>query len=187
MRLASIAVFASLFAAPAIAGDLAAENLFGRDPGNNAAYACYSTTFDEAWLKAHPQQNVTKLTVFVARRTGEDAVWHTGNLELHFRDSTATYQVTADCSSEDASLNCGIDCDGGGYKMTTISTSELAIIADGYMRYYDISDAPTGARTVGFKDGDKNLTVQRTDLKNCLPLVADDEIKAKITKGDLTQ
>jgi hypothetical protein len=187
MRLASIAVFATLFAAPAMAGDLAAENLFGRDPGNNAAYACFSKTFDEAWLKAHPEQNVTKLTVFVARRSGEDGIWHTGNMQMHFRDSAATYQVSADCSSEGAALNCGIDCDGGGYKMTTISKSELGIIADGYMRYYDIAEQPTGAKTDGFKDGDKNLTVQRTDLNDCLPLVADDEIKAKIAKGDLTQ
>lgn len=186
MRLLLDALAVALLATPSLAGEIATENLFGRDPGNNAAYACFSKTFDEAWLKARPEQNVTRMIVFVARRSGEDAVWHTGNMEMHFRDSTATYQVSADCSGEGAALNCGIDCEGGGYKMTTISKSELGITVDGYMRYYDIAEQPTGAKTVGFKDGDKNLSVQRTDLKDCLPLVADDDIKAKIAKGDLT-
>ena len=73
MRLASMAILGALLAAPAMAGDLGAENMFGRDPGNDVAYACFSKTFDEAWLKAHPDQNVTKMTVFVARRSGEAA------------------------------------------------------------------------------------------------------------------
>ena len=187
MRLASMAILGSLLAAPAMAGDLGAENMFGRDPGNDVAYACFSRSFDEAWLKAHPDQNVTRMTVFVARRSGEDTVWHSGNMEMHFKDSTATYQVTADCSNEGTLFGCGIDCDGGGYQMTAISKSELGIIIDGHMRYYDIAEQPTGQKTAGFKDGDKNLTVQRTALQDCLPLVADDEIKAKIVKGDLTQ
>jgi hypothetical protein len=187
MRLASIAFLTPLLAAPAMAGDLAAENLFGRDPGHSAAYACFSRTFDEAWLKAHPEQNVADMTVFVARRSGEDAIWHTGNMQIHFRDSTATYHVTADCGGEGAVLGCGVDCDGGGYQMTAISKSELGIKIDDYLRYYDISDQPTGDKTAGFKDSDKNLVVQRTDLRDCLPLVVDEKIKAKIANGVLTQ
>ena len=187
MRVTSMATLGSLLAAPAMAGDLGAENMFGRDPGNDVAYACFSRTFDEVWLKAHPEQNVTGLTVFVARRSGEDAVWHSGNMEMHFKDSKATYQVAADCSSEGTLFSCGIDCDGGGYQMTAISKSELGVIVDGHMRYYDIAEQPTGEKTVGFKDGDKNLTVRSTVLEDCLPLIADEEIKAKIAKGDHTQ
>jgi hypothetical protein len=187
MRLASMAILASLFAAPAMAGDLGAANMFGRDPGSDIAYACFSTTFDEGWLKAHPDQNVSRITVFVARRTGEDAVWHSGNMEMHFRDSAATYQVSADCSNEGTLFSCGIDCDGGGYQMSAISKSELTVLIDGYLRYYDIAEQPSGQTTAGFKGGDKALTVHRTALQDCLPLVADDEIRAKIARGELTQ
>lgn len=99
MRLASIAFMASLLAAPAFAGDPGAERLFGRDPGEDAAYACFSKTFEADWLAAHPGQNVAELTVFVSRRTSDGTAWHDGNLELRFRDSAATYQVTAGCGA----------------------------------------------------------------------------------------
>lgn len=187
MRLISVAFLVSILAAPAMAGDLAAENLFGRDPGKNAAYACFSRVFDTAWFKAHPEQNVAKMTVFVARRNGDDTVWHSGNMEIHFRDSAATYHVTADCSGEGDVLGCGVDCDGGGYKMAVISKSELGISVDSYLRYYDIADKPSGEKTSGFKAGDTKLVLQRTDLRDCLSLIADDEIKAKVADGVLTQ
>lgn len=187
MRIALIALMVSTLSAPVLAGDLGTENLYGRDPGNSAAYACFTKTFDAAWLQAHPDQNVAKLTVFVARRTGEDMVWHGGNLEINFRDSAATYQVTADCSGEGGVLGCGVDCDGGGYQMTAISKSTLGITFDGYLRYYDISDSPVDAKTAGFQAGDKNLVVERTELQNCVPLIADEDIKARVAKGALTQ
>ena len=187
MRHIFIAFILSFISAPVWAGDPAAENLFGRDPGNSAAYACFSTTFDDAWLKDHPGQNVAGMTVFVARRPGEDTVWHSGNIELHFKDSKATYHVAADCSGEGMVLGCGINCDGGGYQMTAISKSELGIGIDGYLRYHDTSDKPTDAETAGFSEGDKNFVLHRTELRDCLPLIADDEIKARIAKGELTQ
>jgi hypothetical protein len=187
MRMASIALLASLFAAPAVAGDLAAEKLFGRDPGNAAAHACFSKTFDDAWLKAHPHQNVAGMMVYVARRYVDDTVWHSGTMQLHFRDSTSTFHATAECGLDGNVLGCSIDCDGGGYQMTVVSKSELGVAVDGRLRYYDISEAPTDARTVGFRDGDKNFSLLRTDLRDCLPLVADEEIKAKIAAGALTQ
>jgi len=187
MRLTVAAFAMTMLAAPTLAGDIGAENLFGHDPGNNPAYACFSRTFDEAWLKARPEQNVAKLTVFVSRRTSDGTVWHDGNLEIRFRDSAATYHVTAGCGGENGVLGCGVDCEGGGYQMTAITKSELGIKIDGYLRYYDISDTPAGAKTAGFTTGDKNLVVQRTGIKDCLPLVADEDIKARIAEGAITQ
>lgn len=187
MRLVFLALQWPALAAPALASDPGAEKLFGRDPGERAAYACFSKSFDADWLKAHPEQNVAKLMVLVSRRTSEGTVWHDGNLEIRFRDSAATYHVTAGCGGEDGNLGCGVDCDGGGYRMTAATKDELSVTFDGYLRYYDISDTPTGEKTSGFKADDKNLVVQRTDLRDCLPLIADDEIKAKVAHGDLTQ
>ena len=186
MRLPVAAFALTMLAAPAFAEDIGAEQLFGHDPGNKAAHACYSKTFDAAWLKAHPGQNVAKLTVYVARRASEDAVWYAGNMEIKFRDSKATYQVTADCSGEGGLLNCGVDCDGGGYAMTVMSKTRIGVTPDDRLRYYDIADQPTET-TKGFASGDKNLVADRTDIKDCLPLVADEDIKAKIAEGAITQ
>jgi hypothetical protein len=131
MRHIFIAFILSFISAPVWAGDPAAENLFGRDPGNSAAYACFSTTFDDAWLKDHPGQNVAGMTVFVARRPGEDTVWHSGNIELHFKDSKATYHVAADCSGEGMVLGCGIDCDGGGVDVTRVTGAQAVAVEFG--------------------------------------------------------
>lgn len=71
--------------------------------------------------------------------------------------------------------------------MTAIAKDQISVTFDGYLRYGEISDRPTGEKTSGFKSGDRNLVVQRTDLRDCLPLIADDEIKAKIVSGAATQ
>lgn len=187
MRPTVAALAMTILASPAFAGDIDAKNLFGRDPGTNPAHACFSRTFDDAWLKVHPDQNVTRLTVYVARRIGEDAIWHSGNLEIKFRDSKATYHVTAECGGEGGALGCGVDCDGGGYAMAVISKSKIGITPDDRLRYYDIAVEPSGQTTKGFTSADKNLIADRTDIKDCLPLVADEEIKAKIAEGAITQ
>ena len=186
MRLTA-ALAMTMLAAPVLARDIGAENLFGHDPGNNPAYACFTRTFDEAWLKAHPEQNVAKLTIYVARRAGKDAIWHSGNMEIKFRDSKATYHVTADCSGEGGLLNCGVDCDGGGYAMTAMSKTRISITPDDRLRYYDIADEPSGETTKGFTSSDKNLAADRVGIKDCLPLVADEDIKMKIAEGAITQ
>lgn len=187
MRLPLAVIAIALLAGPSIADDIGAKTLFGHDPRDSPAYACFSKVFDKAWLAAHPDQNVAKLTVYVARRAGEDAVWHSGNMEIKFRDSKATYQVTADCSGEGGLLSCGVDCDGGGYAITVISQSQISIAPDDRLRYYDIADEPSKETTKGFKSGDTNLVADRTDIKDCLPLVADEDIKMKITQGAITQ
>lgn len=186
MRVIPLAFLGSILAIPAFAGDPVAEKIYGRDPGKDAAYVCFSKTFDEAWLKAHPDQNVARMTVLVAQRPADEVVWQSGNMEIHFRDSKATYQVFASCGSNEGALGCGVDCDGGGYQMSVISKSEIVFKTDGYLRYYDAADQATGAKTEGFTEGDKNLTLERSDLRDCLPL-ADDEVKARIESGALTQ
>lgn len=196
MRLPVAAFAITLLAAPALAGDIGAEKLFGHDPGNNAAHACFSRTFDAAWLKAHPDQNIEKLTVYVGRKAMEEGVWHAGNMDIKFRDSKEAWRVSADCSGEGGSLHCGVDCDGGGYAMTAISKSQLSVTPDDYLRYYNANgtdavdetdQAAPRENTAGFKTGDKNLTLDRTDIQDCLPLIDDEGVKAGIIRGAITQ
>lgn len=199
MRLPVAAFALTMLAAPALAGRLEAENLFGYDPGDKAVHACFSKTFDAAWLKAHPDQNIEKLTIYVGRKAVDDSVWYAGNMDIKFRDSKEGYRVSADCSGEGGSLHCGVDCDGGGYAMTAISKSQLSVTPDDYLRYYNANgtdaadetdqadNAAPKAQTVGFKAGDKNLTLDRTDIQDCLPLINDEGLKAGIIRGAVTQ
>ena len=190
MRLPFAAFALSMLAAPALAGDIGAEKLFGQDTGNRPAHACFSKIFDAAWLKAHPDQNIEKLTVYVGRKAMEEAVWYTGNMDIKFRDSKEAWRVSAECSGEGASLHCGVDCDGGGFVMTAISKSQLSVAPDDYLRYYNATDAGEAEpkeNTVGFKSGDKNLTLDRTDIQDCLPLIDDEGVKAGIIRGAVTQ
>jgi hypothetical protein len=199
MRLTVAAFAIALLAAPALAGDIGAEELFGYDPGNKPAHACFSKTFNAAWLKAHPDQNIEKLTVYVGRKAMDEGVWHAGNMDIKFRDSREAWRVSADCSGEGGTLHCGVDCDGGGYAMTAISKSQLSVTPDDYLRYYNANgtdaadetdqadDAAPKVQTVGFKTGDKNLTLDRTDIQDCLPLISDEGLKAGIIRGAVTQ
>lgn len=172
---------------PAMAQEPSAANLYGRDPGNNPAYACFSKTFGPDWLKAHPDQNLTRLKVFAERRVDEGYAWDTPELEFTFRDSKATYRVSATCSAENGVFHCGVDCEGGGYAMTPASKTTLSVTFDGYLRYSDEAESAVNAPSSGFHAGDKNLVLDRTALRDCLPLVIDDAVKARIASGALTQ
>jgi hypothetical protein len=187
MRISLVIALTCLAASPAFAEEPSAANLYGRDPGNTPAYACFSKTFGPDWLKAHPDQNVTRLKVFAERRVDEGYTWDTPELELTFRDSKANYRVSATCSAENGVFSCGVDCEGGGFKMTAASTATLSVTFDGYLRYSDEAESAVDAPSSGFQSGDKNLMLDRTDLRDCLPLVIDDAVKARIASGTLTQ
>jgi hypothetical protein len=186
MRRASIACLMALAAGPALAADVGAANLYGRDPGVAPAYACFSATFDVDWLQAHPAQNVTRLMVFANRRAVDEAAWDSANLEMSFRDSKATYHASAECGGDSSTFGCSVDCEGGGFRMTAVTTSSLSVTFDGYLRFYDTTDNPLDAPTSGFQPDDQNLMLRRTELRGCLPLIADDQIKARVEAGTLT-
>lgn len=165
--------------------------IFGRDPGSSAAHACFARSYTKAHLGSHPDQNVTRMVAYVGKNEGDDT-YYPINLQVKFRQISKPFQVSGTCNeSEDGrkNLTCGIDCDGGMLSVRVKNEQSILVEIPNSVRLYDPSatdeyaDLPQGAR---FGSDDKLFRLDRTDLSECLPIILDQEIKAKVASGVIT-
>jgi hypothetical protein len=185
-----------LLALPALAhADSASDiiKIFGRDPGNSAANACFVRHYTKAHLKSHPDQNVTDMLVYVNKQEGSDPYYNV-NMQVNFRQLMKPFQVSGSCGvgSDGKALGCGIDCDGGSLSVRVKNETSLLVEIPESVRLYDPSsadDAPDAElpKAARFGSDDKLFRLDRTDLKNCAAVIYDDEVKAKVMKGVTTQ
>lgn len=185
----------SLLALELSAGAAAASDvvkIFGRDPGAGAAYACFVRRYTKAHLASHPNQNVTAMTAFVSRQEGADG-YYAVSMQVNFRQLEKPFQVSGSCSeSSDGkqTLGCGVECDGGSLSVRVKNEQSILVEIPNSVRLFDPSatdefaDLPKGAR---FGSDDKLFRLDRADLKDCLPVIYDEEVKAKVVSGAITQ
>ncbi|CAN7415290.1 hypothetical protein [Rhizobium sp. LjRoot254] len=165
--------------------------IFGRDPGTGDAHACFVRHYTKAHLKSHPDQNVTDMIAYVTKQAGLDA-YYAINLQVNFRQLLKPFQISGSCSQStdgEQTLGCGVECDGGSLSVRVKNESSILVEIPDSVRLFDASateegDLPQGAR---FGSDDKLFRLDRTDLKDCLPVIYDDEIKAKVMSGAITQ
>jgi len=168
--------------------------IFGRDPGTGAANACFVRHYTKAHLAGHPDQNVTDMLVFVSKPEGTDP-YYSLSMQVNFRQLNKPFQVAGSCgvSSEGKSaLGCGIDCDGGHLSVRVKNEQSLLVEIPESVRLFDPAatedapdaDLPKGAR---FGSDDKLFRIDRVALKDCAPVIFDEEIKAKVMKGAISQ
>ncbi|MDB5550087.1 MAG: hypothetical protein JWL86_71 [Rhizobium sp.] len=173
------------------AGQSDVVKIFGRDPGTGDAHACFVRRYTKAHLKSHPDQNVTDMIAYVGKQPGPDP-YYMINLQVNFRQLLKPFQVSGSCSqSTDGkqTLGCGVECDGGSLSVRVKNESSILVEIPDSVRLFDPAsteegDLPKGAR---FGSDDKLFRLDRTELKDCLPVIYDDEIKAKVTSGAITQ
>ena len=195
MRRAFVACI-SLLAIQAGASVAAAQSdvvkLFGRDPGNGAAHACFVRHYSKAHLASHPDQNVTAMLAFVSRQDGPDG-YYAISMQVIFRQLNKPFQVSGSCSESsdgEQALGCGVECDGGSLSVRVKNAQSILVDIPDRVRLFDPSatsefdDLPKGAR-FGFDD--KLFRLDRADLRDCLPVIYDDEVKAKVISGAITQ
>jgi hypothetical protein len=147
--------------------------------------------YTKAHLKSHPDQNVTDMIAYVGKQTGPDP-YYMINLQVNFRQLLKPFQVSGSCSqSTDGkqTLGCGVECDGGSLSVRVKNKSAILVEIPDSVRLFDPSateegDLPKGAR---FGSDDKLFRLDRADLKDCLPIIYDEEIKAKVQSGAITQ
>lgn len=184
------AALAALLLGPA--GAAAGESdkdkaLFGKDPGQARAYACYVRRYDAAHLQAHPDQNVRDMLLFVHSSVeGDSGRQYSLEMGVRFRAAETQFRVSGGCSSSSAGesgLNCSIDCDGGTIDVRLSGPDALLVsIPYGAATWDPDSEAtpPEGAR---FGKDDELFRLERTGLNDCLPIVSDEEQKAEIAAG----
>ena len=174
-----------LSSVPAAAASLTDLSLFGKDPGQDRAFACYTRHYDASHLNAHPQQNVADMTLLVDSAV-DDGRHYNLSLGVNFRRVKNEFDVTGSCSGTidgKKLLNCGVDCDGGTINVRLKDKNSILV------------DIPYGARTwdstldpeadvepadnpdATFGADDKTFRLDRTALSNCTDLVWDDADK----------
>jgi len=188
--LASIALLATGLPSISHAGggsDLV--KLFGRDPGSSAAHACFIRKYTKAHLASHPDQNVTTMLAFVSKQEGNDP-YYSVSLQVNFRQLNKPFHVSGSCSqNEKGALGCGIECDGGSLAVRVKNAQSILVDIPESVRLFDPSasdefaDLPKGAR---FGSDDKLFRLDRTDLSDCAAIIYDEEIKAKVISGAIT-
>ena len=165
--------------------------LFGRDPGAGPAHACFIRRYTKAHLASHPDQNVTAMLAYVSKQEGADPYYGI-NLQVNFRQLNKPFQVSGSCgeNAETGALGCGVECDGGSLSVRVKNEQSILVDIPDSVRLFDpsasdeFSDLPKGAR---FGSDDKLFRLDRTELSDCLPLIYDEEIKAKVISGAITQ
>lgn len=196
MRHALITVMLVL-AVPALAQADAATDIvkiFGRDPGQGAAHACFIRHYTKSHMASHPDQNVIDMMLYVNKQNGPDAYYNL-NMQVNFRHLNKPFQVSGSCSAGadgKSALGCGVECDGGSLSVRVRNETSLLVDIPDSVRIYDPSsdddtpdvELPKGAR---FGADDKLFRLDRTDLKDCLPVIYDEEIKASVKQGVTTQ
>lgn len=163
--------------------------IFGRDPGSEAAHACFIRRYTKAHLASHPDQNVTTMLAYVSKQEGPDP-YYSANLQVNFRQLNKPFQVAGSCSeNEKGALGCGIDCDGGSLSVRVKNEESILVDIPESVRLFDPSasdefaDLPKGAR---FGSDDKLFRLDRTELSDCAPVIFDEDVKAKVISGAIT-
>lgn len=110
--------------------------------------ACFGRSYDAAHLAKHPQQRVTSFHLFrdftpdpskeTPQSTPEQLRSEDGDGGIHvtafvrFRDKPGLYFNGLTCSRGDGVVRCGIDCDGGGFRLRG-SGASLLLDNDGFV------------------------------------------------------
>jgi len=200
MRLSKILIFPAtmallgipLFAHADSATDIV--RIFGRDPGAGAAHACFVRHYTKAHLASHPDQNVTDMLVYVSKQEGSDA-YYSVNMQVNFRQINKPFQVSGSCGvgvDGKSALGCGVECDGGSLSVRVKNEMSLLVEIPESVRLFDPSEAEAEAgaelpKSARFGADDKLFRIDRVDLKDCAPVIYDEEIKSKVIQGVTTQ
>ncbi|MCB1489633.1 MAG: hypothetical protein KDJ88_19505 [Bauldia sp.] len=182
-----VAVLSALSIGSAAAASDSDLALFGRDPGNERVFACYTRHYDAPHLAGHPQQNVVNMALFVTSYVERDAGrQYLLNIGVQFRAAKTQFQVSGSCSHPaggNQALGCGIECDGG-YIGIRIKNAEsiLVDVPDGARTWDPESDEEPGEGG-RFGPDDKLFRLDRAALRDCAPLIWDEEDRATILSG----
>lgn len=185
--LASLAVLAAPTAhAAGPTGSASDASIFGREPGGEKAYACYTRVYDKAHLADHPKQNTKDMTLFVNSYVDPDmGRQYQLTLGVHFRKHAKQFLSGGGCSlSSDGkgTLNCAVDCDGGAIDVSVRDAKSIRVSIPEGARTWDPESEEEPPGNARFGADDKLFRLDRTSLATCLPIISDEEIKAEVEK-----
>jgi hypothetical protein len=131
------------------------------------------------------------MLVYIGKREGEENGYinYDINAQVKFRDSKKNWSFAGNCGREPGKagpVGCGIDCDGGHYDVSLKDDKTIELSMPYSVRLNEETEDGK-VDTAAFKSDDKTFLLHQTELKDCLPVIYDDDLKAKISKGLVTQ
>lgn len=138
--------------------------------------ACYARTYDTAHLKRHPQQKVTAFLLriryyFPETRYKYSQPFYRYELNARIRGRKETLSVSGDCVHEDATIRCGVECDGGGFRLELEPGTDAAALRmsiDQRLRVTGCGEEDDVELTPGTDD--KLFRLQKVSDAACRPL-----------------
>jgi len=156
-------------------GAVVAAELTDFVPAEDGASACWQRIYDEAHLAAHPDQQVTAMTLSMsfARYDETDPGLHYFGLKVALRDGRHG-TAAGGCHSYDGDVRCGVDCDGGGFALSLRDDGALRADLEAY-GYVTIESGCGGGEneTFALEPGldDKLFLLHPTHAKVCKTLL----------------
>ena len=183
MRLTILTLGFAVLAGPSFAGGTQNdEMLFGRDPGQDRVFACFTRHYDAKHLSQHAEQNVTDMTLLVDSANDPDyGRGYNLSIGVNFRGVPEQFLVAGSCGVDEAGnklLGCAIDCDGGQIDVKLRDADSIQVDIPYGARTWDPESEDEPPAEAAFGPDDTVFWLHRTDLANCQPLEYDDAAKA---------
>ena len=160
--------------------------LAGKKPGQGKTFACFTRTYDEAHLAAHPQQSVTAVRMLVTVYSNMDYGYQL-RLGLNVRDRAERLDSVAECGNGSVRdrLDRAAVCAGiGGKVLLAIENKNVVQLslplgtdlwAPGQGQTSDIVKN-------AFAEDDKHFRLTRAPLAQCDDQALDDQEKTLLDK-----
>ena len=158
------------------AGPVSAAMLTDFVPAEDGAAACWQRIYDAGHLAAHPDQQVTAMTLSMSfdKYDAADPGLHYFALDVTLRDGRMG-QTAGGCWVYDGAVRCGVDCDGGGLELSLDGSGNLRadLEAYGYVRIESECGGGEEADTFELLPGidDKLFLLHRAEAKVCKGLL----------------
>jgi hypothetical protein len=181
-----VASTAGLLALSPCAADAASDSdlaIFGKTPGKDKIFACFTRQYDAAHLAGHPKQNVTEMAMLAQTYQNDSEREYELEIGVRFRKQTKLFQLSGVCdrtADGKGALSCGFDCDGGHIDMRVKDAQSILVAIPDGAHTWDptAAEPPPDAK---FGTDDKLFRLDRASLQDCLPEALDDDTKAAIS------
>ena len=157
-------------------GTVLAAELTDFVPAEDGAAACWQRVYDGAHLAAHPDQQVTAMTLSMTfeKYDAADTGMHYFAVDVALRDGRKG-TTAGGCWVYDGAVRCGVDCDGGGLELSLDGSGNLRadLEAYGYVRIESECGGGEEADTFELLPGidDKLFLLHRAEAKVCKGLL----------------
>ena len=147
----------------------AAETLFDTYFASKAnATACYGRSYDDAHLKAHPEQTVQRLEIDMTKANADGKLNTAERFELGFaillKTSSEWYGQNAICKTSASAMECYLEGDGGLFKLMPADGGGLRLETGDYGIAIEGSH---DALQLSGKDGDDRVFLLNASRGEC--------------------